>query len=164
MPTQPTTKKQKPRHALSALKPPPARYTKLSITLAPRLCQEIALRGDVCSGVIGQGLARYYALLREARGRLREQLTPTELSAILDVLNGHWWSEQLCVVEIWATIEDGCRLDGLAQKWNIDGPALIAKIKRLDLVAVHALADACIRFWHRVGHGESGFDPARALD
>jgi hypothetical protein len=138
---------------------------KLSISLDAALLPDLDARGEERSTVLSRDLVRYYALLRQARAHLREILTPGELSVILDVQNGHWYRPGLLDAgEIWANVEDGCRLDGLDKKWSVDGPALVAKIKALNLQQIHALADATDRFWHAVGQGDGRCDPARALD
>lgn len=121
-------------------------------------------RADNRSEQINGDLTRYYRLLAEGRSALRELLSPAEISAIIDVQNGHWYATKLYADEIWANVEDGCRLDGLAEKWAIDGPALVAKLQALDLWQVHALADATQRFWHAVGGGDHTREPARALE
>lgn len=159
-------KKPKQAPTLSCPKPRPSRREKISITIDAALLSELDARGDERSGVICTDLSRYYRLLAEARKRLREILTPAELSAVIDVQNGHWYAEALHADEISANVEDGCR-DGLDQKWSIDGPALVEKLKRLQLLEVHALADATVRFWRAVGQGKSAsrlIEPARALE
>lgn len=157
-------KKKSVPPTLSRPKPRPSRREKLSITIDSELLPELDARGEERSGVIRTDLGRYYRLLADARTRLRDLLTSAELSAVIDVQNGHWYADILYADEIWANVEDGCRLEGLAEKWQIDGPALVEKLKRLPLLEVHALADATVRFWHRVGQGESSLDPARALE
>ena len=134
------------------------------ITIDEPLLARIDERWDNRSEAIRTDLGRYYRLLAEARATLREILTPDELAAIVDVQNGHWYQGRLDGSEIWANVEDGCRLEGLADKWSIDGPALVTKLRGLDLLAVHALADATQRFWHAVGAGDERRDPRRALD
>ena len=90
---------------------------KLSVSLEAALLPELDARGEERSTILSRDLTRYYALLREARTALRERLTSAELSAILDVQNGHWYAPGLLRGnEIWANVEDGCRLDGLAEK------------------------------------------------
>lgn len=154
-------KKQPP--TLTARKPD-QRKKPIAITIDPAILDQLDARGDNRSEQIRTDLSRYYRLLAEARARLRELLTPAELSAIIDIQNGHWYHERLEAIEIWANVEDGCRLDGLAEKWKIDGPALVEKLRGLDLLSVHALTDATQRFWHAVGEGDHTRDPARALD
>lgn len=155
-------KKQNP--VLTARKPRPTRRAPISITIDPALLTELDARGENRSEILRLDLGRYYRLLADARARLRERLTPAELSAILDVQNGHWYGDRIDAAEIWANVEDGCRLEGLDQKWTIDGPALVEKLKGLPLIEVHALADATVRFWHAVGQGDQTREPSRALD
>jgi hypothetical protein len=138
---------------------------KLSISLDAALLPDLDARGKDRSAILSRDLTRYYRLLAAARAQVREILTPGELSAIMDVQNGHWYRPGLLRAdEIWANVEDGCRLDGLDKKWSVDGPALVEKLKTLSLIEVHALADATDRFWHAVGPGDGRCDPARALD
>jgi len=137
---------------------------KLSITIEPEVLALIDARADNRSEQINGDLLRYYRLLAEARTSLRALLPPAELYAILDVQNGHWYAPRLSHHEITANVEDACRLDGLADKWSIDGSALVAKLTALDLWQITALADATVRFWRAVGEGDHGRDPARALE
>lgn len=137
---------------------------KLSLTIDPDVVAQVDARGEARSTTISQDLGRYYRLLADARARLRQLLTPNEIAAIVDIQNGHWYQQRLDAMEIVANVEDGCRLDGLDAKWEIDGKALVAKLEALDLLAVHALADATIRFWHAVGDGDHSRDPKRAID
>lgn len=154
-------KKQIP--TLTARKPD-TRKKPIAITIDPAILEQLDQRGDNRSEQIRMDLSRYYRLLAEARGRLRTLLTPAELSAIIDIQNGHWYHERLDLAEITANVADGCRLEGLDKKWNIDGSALLDKLRTLDLLSVHALTDATQRFWHAVGEGDHTRDPARALD
>lgn len=140
------------------------RRQHVNLTLDPEIVEQVALRGDVRSEIISQDLGRYYRLLADARMRLREQFTPKELGAIIDTQNGYWYHPRLEASEIWANVEDGCRLNGLAQKWGIDGAVLVQKLQSLDLLAVHALADATTRFWHAVGQGDERREPKGVLD
>ena len=155
-------KKKRPAPVLAQAKR--HRKEKLSISIEAALLPELDARGEERSTVLSRDLIRYYALLREARAQVRESLTPAELSAILDVQNGHWYGQGLLRgEEIWANIEDGCRLDGLAEKWEIDGSALVATLQALEPWHIHALADAIERFWEAVGRDENP-PLERALD
>lgn len=143
-----------------SMKPRP----KLSISIDPAIIQKIDDRGEERSTTISRDLHRYYGLLREARGLLRARLSSAELSAIVDILNGHRFSHDvLRGIEIWATVEDGCRVDGLDARWQIDGPALVATLQRLDRQQHLAIADAVEQFWLAVDRGDTR-EPARALD
>ena len=155
---KPTSKPTLTPHKKTELRKP------ISVTIEPEVLAWIDERGDNRSEQINSHLTRYYQLLSEARRSLRALLSPAELSAIIDVQNGHWYAPRLSHYEISANIEDACRLDGLAEKWSIDGPALAATITALDLWQIHALCDATERFWHAVGEGDHRRDPARALE
>lgn len=129
---------------------------KISITIGDVL-NEIDARGErgsaTRSGTINRDLERYYEILRYGRQFLRDRLSTAEISAILDNLNGCWLSEPISVRLIYANVEDGLA-DGLAEKWSIDGPALVAKLKALTFAESCALADTSERWWNRVGNGE----------
>lgn len=156
-PAPPTLAPRKPR-------PKTPWKTPVSVTLPPELLREIDARGENRSEIVRADLGRYYRLLAEARGRLRGILTPDELCAIIDEMNGHWYAEAIDHGEITANVEDGCRLEGFDKKWGIDGAALVRKLRDLDLLAVHALADATQRFWQADGGGDERRDPRRTLE
>lgn len=129
---------------------------KISITIGDVL-SEIDARGERGaanrSGVINRDLERYYETLKYGRQSLRDRLSTGEVSAILDNLNGCWLAEPVSIRLIYANVADGLD-DGLAEKWNIDGPALVRKLKNLSFAELCALADAAERWWNRVANGE----------
>lgn len=55
---------------------------------------------------------------------------------------------------IWAGISDGIRLDGLDKKWDVNGVALIEKIRSLTHGQLVALVDTVERFWIAVARKE----------
>jgi hypothetical protein len=112
---------------------------------------------------IDRNLARYQESLRHARAELRERLSTAEVSAILDVLNGHWFIDTLSVAYIYAEVSDGVRLNGLDEKWHINGPYLVGMLQQLTFIESCALADAAERWWGRVGAGEHDISPESAL-
>jgi hypothetical protein len=133
------------------------------IHIADETAQELATRGEPPYALpIERDLLRYYRALRDARAVLRERLSVAEMSLILDTLNGAW-VDQNSIAWIHAEVEDAIRLNQLDEKWKVDGPALLAKLRQLDYIHSCALADAAERWWHRVGQGEHGLDPAIAL-
>lgn len=140
------------RHLLEDTMP----ASKISITIGDVL-GEIDARGERGaanrSGVIDRDLTRYYEILRYGRQSLRERLSTAEISAILDNLNGVWLSEPVSIRLIHANVADGLE-EGLAEKWKIDGPALVEKLKSLTFAESCALADAVERWWNRVGNSE----------
>jgi hypothetical protein len=91
-----------------------------------------------------------------ARVREREYLQSLfatgEMAAIVDVCNG-WIVDTASVAHVAMEIEDALP-DGLAEKWAIDGPALLEKLENLGYFSCWVLTDAITRWWNRVGAGE----------
>lgn len=113
--------------------------------IAARLRQR-ARPGDSPGSVAAADLARYHALLDRALAALA--LAPDEAAAVVDALNGTWADGPLALdTLLWVTLDDAVRLDGLAAKWGIDGPALVARLRALDPIAATAVVDAAERFW-----------------
>lgn len=98
-------------------------------------------------------LARYRELLRLALQEV--SLTRGEACLCCDANNGigsmdllgggeqtewRWWP---------ANVEDAIRLNRGDQKWGVDGPALVAKIRSMTPVQLCAVADAMERFWRQ---------------
>ncbi len=102
------------------------------------------------SGLIRRDLERYYAVLADSLRTLT--LTEAEASALVDALNGTLL-EPHTYRFLWADVEDS--LPELAEKWGIDGPALVRKLRGLSPGAAMAAADAVEQFWTRVSRGEA---------
>lgn len=98
-------------------------------------------------------------------------LTRNEKGAILDVLNGTVFdkrSEDYNLVDAFTgrqigaglggqiahSIVEACDLDGLADRWQIDGPHLVSKLESLSKEDGRALARAAAAWWNRVSDGE----------
>lgn len=110
------------------------------------IARDLADRADLGTDpgeVARRDLERYYALLdRELRGLA---LTEGEAALLCDVSNGTLW-EPSSMPLLWAEVEDALA-DGLAERWSVDGPALVAKLRALPLAARVAVCDATERFW-----------------
>lgn len=74
-------------------------------------------------------------------------LTYKEACLIVDTLNGVLMDANSARL-LWAEIEDACRLDGADNKWEVDGTALVEKLKKLPLMHCMALVDAAECFWN----------------
>ena len=94
-------------------------------------------------GVGRRDLERYYALLAQSLRRV--DLTEAEALAICDALNGTI-ADSLTVHLLWAVIDDAVRLHGLADRWAIDGSALVAKVRGWSLAETLAVIDAVERW------------------
>ncbi|MDD3654996.1 MAG: hypothetical protein PHO01_12620 [Desulfotomaculaceae bacterium] len=116
----------------------------VSIYLRPELEAELEARGSNRNHIIHRDLERLYTLYRLA---LREvKLTLPECWFIADMLNGSL-VDAYSAGTLWASAEDACALDGLDKKWQVDGKALVKKLKALSPVQALALVDAAERFW-----------------
>lgn len=128
-----------------------------SVRLPDDITAEIEKRKSIprdnMNAAILEMLERYTYMLQRSLPVLRETFSEKEMSLIADSCNGTMfqaWSVPL----LYANIEDSIKLDGLDEKWGIDGVALLSGLRGLDLAATFALVDAVERFWTRVGNGE----------
>lgn len=107
--------------------------------------KEILKRGDNRSHIINRDLERLYAMYRRS---IREvQLTEKETCLIVDALNDRLFNGDSAVM-LHANIENACRLDGLGEKWEVDGPALVEKLRSLSTFHCLALIDAAECWWN----------------
>lgn len=124
---------------------------KTGIYLADPVAAELAARGDNRSQVINRDLTRLYTLYRRALAEV--PLSVEEACLLVDALNGALLDATTARL-LWAEIEDACRLDHLDQKWQVDGQALVQKLKNLTDIQALALIDAAERFWNAPDVGQ----------
>ncbi len=123
----------------------------VGLYLRPETERELVLRGENRSHIIARDLDRLYTLYRRA---IREvPLTEKEACLIVDSLNGTVLDANTAQL-LWANIEDSVKLEGLADKWEVDGPVLVEKFKGLSAFQAMALADAAERFWEMADGGK----------
>ena len=113
--------------------------------------------GESLSGRISMIVERYQAIISAHR----PELSRPEWMAICDVMNGEFlgMGDTTAPRYIWASVSDACRMDGLADKWHIDGQALVDKLRNLDYAGCIAAAEVGRRFWSAA----SGKDGDQAL-
>lgn len=130
--------------------------TKTSISLSPEAATRIQERSSTGerSGQISRSLERYFAIMAYERKQLAGQFSDGEIALICDVFNGSAFMEEISIRLAWASVQDGIEMDGLDRKWEIDGPALIDKVKTLTFAQTVALVDAVEVWWNRIAHGE----------
>lgn len=129
---------------------------RTSIYLNPPL--EEALKGaDSISGRLGQICDRFGETNR--RARIRQRFSEAELNALRDVCNGTIFGPaQLIDGAVLADFEDSL-IDGIAEKWGIDAPATIAKLRDLTYPDQVALVEDIETFWRGVSNaGPDGKD------
>lgn len=100
-------------------------------------------------------LSAYHALLEAGLRRARRTLSPAEAALILDVFNGTppgqaWPADRLA-----DRIEDAITLDGMADKWGVNGGDLVFRLRDIGDIAAVALADWAEGVW-----GKGDFDVA----
>jgi hypothetical protein len=105
------------------------------------------------SAVIARSLDRYFYALAAARRGLRERFSAAEQGLIIDVLNGTLIASPCAIGFLEHEVAAGI-IDGLAERWHVDGPALVKKLKALSYAEKLALIDAAERWLNRAGRGE----------
>jgi hypothetical protein len=114
------------------------------------------------SSVIAKSLDRYFYAIAAARRGLRSRFSEGEQGLILDVANGALFASP-CAAGFLEHEVAAALVDGGAEKWQVDGPALHKKLAALSYCEKLALIDAAERWWHRVGRGEQPA-PGEMLD
>ena len=131
---------------------------KTSIYLREELEEKLKVRGKETSSLINRDLERLYSLYQ--RSLRQVQLTPAEACLIVDSQNGTLHDARSAPM-LWGGIEDSINLDGLAEKWEIDGPALVEKLKQLNDLQCMSIIDAAERFWEECPQGNIREDVKR---
>ncbi len=121
-----------------------------TVTLLPHHWQ--MFDADNVSLSIRETLDRLTLARVREREYLQSLLTADECAAILDACNG-WLIDTASIAHISIEVADALP-DGLASKWSIDGPALVAKLEGLGYFSCWILAEAFASWWNRVGAGE----------
>lgn len=117
---------------------------RASVYFTDSILTDLAGRGDNRSGILNRDLERLYALYRRALATV--PLTQEEACLLVDALNGAQFTADTARL-LYAEVEDACNLDHLDQKWQVDGPALVQKLRQLTDIQALAFIDAAERFW-----------------
>jgi hypothetical protein len=83
---------------------------------------------------------------------LMSRFTRGELLLMLDVCNGLVLTPGMAGQHLTADVSDGIALDKLAEKWEVDSPALLAKLQALSIFQAHCLEVWCRAFWEQSGN------------
>jgi hypothetical protein len=75
------------------------------------------------------------------------KFTENEAMLIVDAMNGVLLDYHTASL-LWANIDDAIRLDGLAEKWQVDGPTLVARVRSMTPFEQWAIYDAVRRAWN----------------
>ena len=115
----------------------------VSVNLQPHILDELAERGQRAP-TINRDLERLYTLYE--RALRRTGLTLDEACLICDALNASLYDAKTAHL-LAAGVGDSIQMEGLAEKWNVDGEALVEKLSDLDDLACMAIIDAAERAW-----------------
>lgn len=100
--------------------------------------------GANTSTIINYVADRYLEMVR----RSMPALSQNEWMLIFDSLNGVMLSDSAqSIAGLWGGIDDSIQLDGLDKKWDVDGPALVERLRSLSYPAQVAIADTAERYW-----------------
>lgn len=130
---------------------------KLGITrTAPRISDKSAalyksLCGNPNAGMEYIGDA-FPALYRHTLDDLRGKFTRGELMLMIDVCNGLWLTPMMAGQHMIAQVSDGIALDGLDEKWEVDGKIMNEKIARLSIFETACLELWVQAFWQQEDH------------
>lgn len=131
---------------------------KLGITkTAPRISDKSAalyksIFGNTNAGMEYIGDA-FPALYRHAIDDLRGKFTRGELMLMIDVCNGLWLTPMMAGQHMISQVSDGIALDGLDEKWEVDGKELNKKIADLTIFEAACLELWVQAFWQQDEHG-----------
>ena len=104
--------------------------------------------GGSLSGEINKFIDRYNEVIRRHRG-VFEQFSEAEMTALRDICNG-WIAEPAATLAGSMALRVADSLpDGIAVKWGIDAPALLAKLRALPYADELALVAGIEAWWLR---------------
>jgi len=122
--------------------------SKQSVSLPSPVLAALKLRNeDNLSGAISRAVMRYLSVLAYERRELRPQFSPAECGLILDACNGIAFMDSFSVRLFPEGVRDAIEMDRLDQKWQVDGPSLLAKLDATTFSQRMALVDAVQRWW-----------------
>ena len=103
---------------------------------------------DSLSGEINKIVDRYNEIIRHHRG-IEAQFSASEMNAMRDVANG-WWAEPAATIDggLALNLEDSIQ-DGIGEKWGIDAPALVARLRALPFADQLALVVGIEAWWKK---------------
>jgi hypothetical protein len=122
--------------------------------LAPRMVGGEGAKGDR-SAAVQRILGRYAEIVR----RSVPDLSVPEWKLVVYSLNGVIHDPPSMISALWHGIEDSISLDKLDTKWDVDGAALVKKLKRLSFAENVAVVDIAERYWLAVRLGQEAKVP-----
>lgn len=132
---------------------------KFSISLSPDVMDQVARRNDMGEGgnrswTIAKQMNRYFDMIDHCKRELRSMLSDAECALILDTFNGVAFMDTVSIRYAWHEVDDAITMDSVDAKWQVDGSALVNKLKSLSFGHLIALVDSSEIWWNRVAKGE----------
>lgn len=97
------------------------------------------------SRLINRAVDRYCQTVRRNTPTLFE----SEWNLLFDSLNGGFEDDPLRFSGIPGGVSDSIQLDGLDEKWGVDGQVLIEKLNSLSFLELMSISDVVERYWDR---------------
>lgn len=122
---------------------------QVSVYLTHKVLNKIKIRSDNRSGIIERDLLRLYELYREELVQhLYKVFSVEEYCVIVEAMRLADMQSSERIREIYKSVERRMTRRGLDYKWQVDGDALIEKLKMLSYSQKLAIVDTCDRFWY----------------
>lgn len=82
---------------------------------------------------------------------IKDRFSAGELKLMIDVMNGTMLTPGMAGQHLQANVEDGIALDGLAEKWEVDGPGIVKKLADMSTPDLMFLEIWIQGFWKQLG-------------
>jgi hypothetical protein len=90
---------------------------------------------------------------RDVLARSLPKFSVGEACLLCDICNG-WFVTTASYCLIWMEVEDGIELDGLDEKWEVDSPGFVDRLKALTPAENIAVIDAIERWFEGTPHND----------
>lgn len=128
--------------------------------LEAALISRARVHDEPLGSIARRELEQHFFALRASLGEVT--LTEGEASLIVDALNGILM-EPYTMGLLWAQIADAVEMNGDDRKWQVDGPALVEKLRGLTYCQALAVVDAARRWWNLEGEARTIPEGLRAV-
>jgi hypothetical protein len=128
---------------------------KKRVTLGPRADESVKAFFTRFFGSANGG-AEYVVqswpmLFRRTTATVLARLSLAERSAVIDSYNGTLLTPAFAGVALWQHMRDSIELEALADKWGIDGPALLLTLAEMAVFDLACLEVWACGYWAQVG-------------
>jgi hypothetical protein len=121
---------------------------KKGIYISPRMSDVMGLCGDdtgiTPSSRVNDIADRYGEIIRRAS---LPDFIEDEWNLLRDSLNGVLHNPASSIRGVWQGVEDSITLDGLSEKWAVDGESLLNKLRDLNYTQEVALIEQVEQWW-----------------